>query len=107
MGKVLQRGDRVSGRPCGLAVLLWLGCFSATARADPALCQPHPQEEWMAQADLRQMLEEYGYAIEELSVKGDCYDMQGKNQEGEPVRLLMDTQTAEVVLSEQDEEPDL
>ncbi|MCO5784625.1 PepSY domain-containing protein [Citrobacter meridianamericanus] len=107
MGKVLQYGGRISGRLCGLAVLLWLGSFSVSVSAAPALCQPHPQEEWMAQADLKQMLEEYGYIIEELSVKGDCFEMRGKTPEGEPVRLLMDTQTADVVLSEQDEEPDL
>ncbi|MCO5784606.1 PepSY domain-containing protein [Citrobacter meridianamericanus] len=107
MGKVLQYGGRISCRLCGLAVLLWLGSFSVSVSAAPALCQPHPQAEWMALADLRQMLEEYGYVIQTLSVKGDCYEMQGKNQEGEPVRLLMDTQSADVVLSEQDEEPDL
>ncbi|MGA4622179.1 PepSY domain-containing protein [Citrobacter meridianamericanus] len=107
MGKVLQRGGRVSGRLCALAVFLWLVCLSASARSDPALCQPHPQEDWMTQADLRQMLEEYGYIIQELKITNHCYEMRGKNQEGEPVRLLMDTQTADVVLSEQDEEPDL
>lgn len=91
-----------------LILLFWLGgAFPAVAAPDQASCKPHPGEERMAESDLRQMLEEYGYVIRTLGVKDDCYEMQGENAEGEHIRLRMDTQTGDVVLSERDDEPDL
>ncbi|HGY4723563.1 TPA: PepSY domain-containing protein [Citrobacter amalonaticus] len=108
MGKALRYGSGMTARCGALTLLFWLaGAFPACAVSDPASCQPHPQEEWMAESDLRQMLEEYGYVIRTLGVRDNCYEMQGENAEGEHVRLRMDAQTGDVVLSEQDEEPDL
>lgn len=106
MSKAVRYGSGTARRGV-LALLFWLaGVFPACPASEPASCQPHPKGEWIAESDLRQMLEEYGYVIRELGVKDDCFEMQGENAEREHVRLRMDTQTGDVVLSEQDEEPD-
>ncbi|WP_174874837.1 PepSY domain-containing protein [Vogesella oryzae] len=53
-------------------------------------CPAQPAAKWQKEADFRQLLEKQGYRISKLEVSGNCYEVYGRNKEGNKVEILFD-----------------
>lgn len=85
-------------------ILAGLTCaLSAAAIAGPT-CTQEPQAKWMNQAQFKQQLSQQGYQIKKFKVTdGKCYEIYGKNKEGQRVEIYFNPITAKAVKTEIDD----
>lgn len=83
------------------AVLMLAVLSSATAFAG-ADCVAHPKSEWMPKDQLIQSLKSQGYQIKKFKVDDNCYEIYGKNKQGQKVEIYFDTKTGKAVKTEID-----
>lgn len=68
--------------------------LTATAGAHAAAdCPAHPKAAWMSIDALRDRLKAEGYQIKILKVDGECYEMYGRDADGNKVEIYFDTIT--------------
>lgn len=65
-------------------------------------CPAYPKSQWIPQAKFKQQLIQQGYQIKKFEVDDNCYEVHGKNKQGETVDVNFDTKTGEIVKIEID-----
>ena len=76
---------------------------SFTALAETQ-CVPHPQNERIDPLKFQARLQKQGYEIKKFKItKGNCYEIYGKNKEGQKVEIYFDTKTGQPVKTEIDD----
>ncbi|MBA3695426.1 MAG: PepSY domain-containing protein [Methylotenera sp.] len=77
--------------------LLALLPIYAQASAD---CPVHPKEEWASEDTIKKALQDEGYSIKKFKVDGNCYEVYGRNKEGNKVEIYFDTKTLAIIKAE-------
>lgn len=66
-------------------------------------CMAYPEKEHIPEAKFQEQLKQQGYQIKRFKVsKGNCYEIYGKNKQGQKVEIYFDAKTGKVVKSEID-----
>lgn len=73
--------------------------FSAQVFAG-ADCPEHPQDSWIPEAQMKEKIVEMGYTIDLFKIDDHCYEIYGKNTNGEKVEVYFNPVTAEIVEEE-------
>ena len=58
--------------------------FSVMAAPD---CTQEPKDKWMSEQDMKAKIEAEGYSIKRFLTSGNCYELYGKNKDGENVEI--------------------
>ncbi|KLT73350.1 signal peptide protein [Neisseria arctica] len=67
-----------------------------------AKCTAHPKSEQIPPAKFQQQLKDQGYTIKKFKTSDNCYELYGKNKQGQKVEIYFDTKTGKAVKSEID-----
>ncbi len=86
-------------KPALFGLMAAVASVAAFASAD---CVKHPQNEQIAPAKFQQQLQDQGYQIKKFKTSGNCYEIYGKNKQGQKVEIYFDTKTGSIVKSETD-----
>lgn len=78
-----------------LAVLLTF-TFANIAHAKKS-CTDQPKEKWMTEADFKKKAEAEGYVIRKFKTPGTCYEIYGKDKEGNNVEVYFNPVDGSVV----------
>lgn len=82
---------------------VWVAMASMTAFAGTQ-CTPHPENERIPAAQFQAQLKQQGYDIKKFKfTSGNCYEIYGKNKQGQKVEIYFDSKTGKVVKSEIDD----
>lgn len=84
------------------AFALLLAGTSLAALAGPQ-CTPHPESERIAPQQFQQQLKQQGYEIRRFKLSDNCYEIYGKNRQGQKVEIYFDTKTGQAVKTEIDD----
>ncbi len=68
-----------------------------------AQCSPHPENERIPPQQFQQQLRQQGYEIRRFKIDGNCYEIYGKNRQGQKVEIYFDTKTGQAVKTEIDD----
>ena len=86
-------------KPTLFGLITAAASLTAFASAD---CAKHPQNEQIPPAKFQQQLKDQGYQIKKFKTSGNCYEIYGKNKQGQKVEIYFDTKTGKAVKSEID-----
>lgn len=70
---------------------------SAAAFAAPN-CTSAPRDQWMPEASMKQKVLDQGYTIDVFKVSGNCYEIYGKDKDGNKVEIYFDPTDGHVVM---------
>jgi hypothetical protein len=81
-----------------------LTLLSAAAHASPT-CTTQPKTEWMNEQAFQEKLKTEGYEIRKFKVTSDqCYEIYGKDKNGQKVEIYFNPVDGSVVKSKRDED---
>lgn len=63
-------------------------------------CTSEPKSKWISESEFKAKLEKEGYEIRKFKQPGTCYEIYGKNPQGQKVEVYFNPVTAEVIKSE-------
>ncbi|GAB4016558.1 MAG: PepSY domain-containing protein [Bdellovibrio sp.] len=66
-------------------------------------CTDEPKDKWMSEAEFKKMVTEKGYTITKFKQPGTCYEIYGKNSNGQKVEIYFNPVTGAVVKEEIDD----
>ena len=79
-------------------ILLTIVTVSAsTAAIAGPNCTQYPENERMSATKLQADMEKQGYQIRKFDTENNCYELKGKNPQGERVEMYFDMKTGEIV----------
>lgn len=78
-------------------LLLTLISNHVLASAD---CPAYLKEEWASEDTLKKALADEGYSVKKFKVDGNCYEIYGRNKDGEKVEIYFDMKTLAIVKAE-------
>ena len=64
-------------------------------------CEPVPQDQWLSEASLTEMLEAEGWRVRRMKVDGGCWEVYGTTPEGQRVEGYFHPVTGEMLLLNQ------
>lgn len=79
-------------------LFLVAAAFSASAVASPQ-CTEAPRDKWMPEAVMKQKVLDQGYTIKVFQVTGNCYEIYGKDKDGNKVEIYFDPTDGRIVKS--------
>ncbi|MGM8060658.1 PepSY domain-containing protein [Vogesella indigofera] len=85
-----------------IAVAL-MAAFASSAAFAGAECAAQPKDKWQKEADFQKQLTTQGYQIKKFKVSGNCYEIYGKNKQGQKVEIYFDPVSGKAVKSEIDD----
>lgn len=85
-----------------IAVAL-MAAFASSAAFASAECPAQPKDKWQKEADFQKQLTAQGYQIKKFKVSGNCYEIYGKNKQGQKVEIYFDPVSGKAVKSEIDD----
>ena len=77
-----------------IIALLAFAPFVVHAGAD---CKAHPKEEWTSEDTLKQALKDEGYTIKKFKVDGNCYEIYGKDKDGDRAEVYFNPVSGAIV----------
>ncbi|MCC7404211.1 MAG: PepSY domain-containing protein [Bdellovibrionales bacterium] len=86
-----------------LTSLVILSAASALAKKN---CTDQPKDKWMTEEAFKQKAEEMGYKIRKFKQPGSCYEIYGKNKDGDEVETYFNPVDATVVKEEVEDDED-
>ena len=82
-----------------LSIVLLFGLITVSAEA-AVTCKAYPKAEWADQEDLKHVLAEEDFTIQELKIDNHCYEMYGQNKQGKKVEIYFDMKSLTIVAAE-------
>lgn len=83
-------------------VVLVSGLLFGSVAMAGADCQPHPKNEQISKDAFEKALKDKGFMVKKFKVDDNCYELEGKNPQGQKVEMYFDTKTGKVVKSKID-----
>lgn len=80
-----------------LLLTLLTACGFAHAKTT---CTTEPKAKWMKEADFKKKVEGLGYKIEKFETDKTCYEIEGRNKDGQKVDIKFNPVDASVVKEE-------
>ncbi|GAA4531732.1 hypothetical protein GCM10023174_23630 [Chelativorans composti] len=79
--------------------LLMAGAAVPALADDDYACERPPvtSGQIVTTAELAKMLEDQGYRVQEIEVKGGCYEVKAVNESGNPIKAYYDQATGELL----------
>jgi len=79
-------------------VLFTAMAFSGSVFAESPACGDPKDDSWLAEEAILEQVQGMGYAIDTLGVsEGNCYELTGKNTNGDSVIAFLDPRTGEIL----------
>ncbi len=66
-------------------------------------CTSEPKSKWMSESDFKAKMVKKGYEIRKFKQPGTCYEIYGRNPQGQKVEVYFNPVTAEIIKSEIDD----
>ena len=82
------------------ALIITAGLSIGSAAFAEANCQAHPKNEQIPQATFEKALKNHGFTIKSFKADGNCYELYGKNKQGNKVEIYFDTKDGHIVKKE-------
>jgi hypothetical protein len=82
--------------------------LAAVAAGAPAHAGPHcdaPPESWQPRSAVQAMAERQGWRVERLKIDDGCYELRGRDAEGQRFKARIDPATLQVVRLKRAHEP--
>jgi hypothetical protein len=76
---------------------------SSSAVFADANCPEAPKEKWMSEADMKKKVADMGYTHDVFKVSGNCYEIYGKNKDGNDVEVYFNPVDGSIVKEEVEE----
>ena len=73
--------------------------ISGVAMAGPE-CTEAPRDQWMSETQMQRKIIDGGYVIERFKIDDSCYEIYGRNGQGQKVEIYFDPVTGEIVKQE-------
>lgn len=79
-----------------IAALAILSFTPALALASPS-CTSEPRSKWMPEAAMKAKIEAMGYKVRTFEITGNCYEIYGKDKNGERAEVYFNPVSGEIV----------
>jgi hypothetical protein len=96
---VARKGQQQKGKIMKLKLITAIAILSFTpalALASPS-CTGEPKSKWMPEAAMKAKIEAMGYKIKTLEITGNCYEIYGRDKNGERAEVYFNPVSGDIV----------